>query len=136
MKTIRLCHSYFSVNLPLKVIIHILKDCVIHYVQIYTNIFLLHTAFCVYLAQQRSNSQKCLTCYRDATPNKQECIPVGCIPSTEVAIGGVSAQGVCLPGVFLPREWVSAQGSVPGGLPQCMLGYTPHLVDRILDTHL
>ena len=39
---------------------------------------------------------------------KQECIPVGCIPSVAVAVGGVSARGlpaggVCLGGC-LPRR--------------------------------
>ena len=76
----------------------------------------------------------------------QECIQVGCIPTTSVAILGVSAKGVsavgvcpagvypggCLPGgcpegVYLG---VSAhRGYTPSGSrgrhPHCMLGYTP-----------
>ena len=52
---------------------------------------------------------------------KQECIPVGCVPSAAVAVcwgGGVSAQwGVCLeggvcPGGCLPRG-VSVRGCMP-----------------------
>ena len=61
--------------------------------------------------------------------NKQECIPVGCIPSAAVAVGG--GGGVC-PSVY----WdMSTRGgvypsacwdmSVQGGLAQCMLGYAP-----------
>ena len=60
---------------------------------------------------------------------KQECIPVGCIPSAAVAIwgggclsrwsvcpGGVSAQGGCLPRGVSARGCVSAQGDKP---PHC-----------------
>ena len=47
--------------------------------------------------------------------HKNECIPVGCVPSTTVAVSG---GGVC-PGGLLP-----AQGEC---LTHCMLGYTPHL---------
>ena len=42
---------------------------------------------------------------------KQECIPVGCVPSVAVSVGG---GGVCRGG----SAW-------EGCLPQCMLGYTP-----------
>ena len=84
--------------------------------------------------------------------SKQECIPVGCVPSAAVASvggGGVWPEGDVWPGeggVCLPRgasdqggmsaQGVSAQGDVcPGGcLPQCMLRYTPP-VDRILNIH-
>ena len=38
---------------------------------------------------------------------KQECIPVGCVPSAAVAVSGVG--GVCLGGC-LPRGELSAQG--------------------------
>ena len=86
--------------------------------------------------------------------SKQECIPVGCVPSALVAVGvgvsargvfaqgdvcpGVSAQGgVCLgsgvsPGVCLPIRGVSTQGvsaPVHGEI------HTPPM-DRILDTRL
>ena len=49
---------------------------------------------------------------------KQECIPVGCVPSAAVAVpGGVCLGGVCLiGGVCLPRG-VSAKGvadTLPG----------------------
>ena len=37
---------------------------------------------------------------------KQECIPVGCVPSAAVAISG----GGCLPGGCLPRAGVSSRG--------------------------
>ena len=52
--------------------------------------------------------------------NKQECIPVGCIPSTAVAVSGwgVSAQEGgrgCLPGGCLPRGGVCARGCLPKG---------------------
>ena len=70
--------------------------------------------------------------------NKQECIPVGCVPSATVAAGegvvsapgGVWETGGCLPDGCLP----SGGGGLPRGvfarggegcLPQCMLGYTP-----------
>ena len=37
--------------------------------------------------------------------NKQECIPVGCLPSAAVAVGGVSSRGY-LPGggVYAPLD--------------------------------
>ena len=76
---------------------------------------------------------------------QQECIPVGCVLSAVVAIGGMSGQGGvwsggsvcpegCLPKGCLPGE-MSAQAVlsrgvysilhwVTGCLPQCMLGYT------------
>ena len=42
----------------------------------------------------------------------QECIPVGCVPSTAVSVyPGRGLSGGCLP---------------RGCLPQCMLGYIPH----------
>ena len=74
---------------------------------------------------------------------KQECIPVGCVPSAAVAIcwgggclpGGVSAQRGCLPrggvcpGVCLPGG-VSAQGAgVSAGV--CLADTPP--VDRMTD---
>ena len=59
---------------------------------------------------------------------RQECIPVGCVPSAAVAVcweGGICPRGVCPGGgVCLPRGWclpgrgVSAQGEgcvCPGG---------------------
>ena len=63
----------------------------------------------------------------------QECIPVGCVPSAAVAVcwGGVSARG-CLPGGCLPGG-VCLEGVCPGGLPKCMLGYTPPPVNRMTD---
>ena len=94
---------------------------------------------------------------------KQECIPVGCVPSAAVAAGGclprgVSARGVCpvgcvptgvfaqggcipactMQGVCIPA--CTGQGCVSQHvlagrcLLQCMLGYIP--LDRILDTRL
>ena len=39
--------------------------------------------------------------------SRQECIPVGCVPSAAVTISG--REGVC-PGECLPGEGVSAQG--------------------------
>ena len=87
---------------------------------------------------------------------KQECIPVGCVPSAAVAIGGGSApvHAEILPGGVCPSAcWDTAQGVsapvhaeiLPGGsapvhagilprvcVPQCMLGYTPP-VKRITD---
>ena len=44
--------------------------------------------------------------------DKQECIPLGCIPSTAVAISGVGLPRGCLPGV----------GCLPGGvcLGECL----------------
>ena len=64
---------------------------------------------------------------------KQECIPVGCVPSAAVAITG---GGVC--------HGVSAQGGAsaqmdvhPRVYPSMQWGRHPlPLVDRILDTHL
>ena len=44
---------------------------------------------------------------------KQECIPVGCVPSTAVAVSG----GIC------PRGGVSAQGCLPEGV--CPVGCLP-----------
>ena len=70
---------------------------------------------------------------------KLESIPVGCVPSAAVAVGGVSAPVHA----GIPAGWVC--------LPQCMLGYLPagwgvsaqvHAgihpppVNRILDTRL
>ena len=71
-------------------------------------------------------------------PSKQECIPVGCIPSGAVAVFGGRGGGICLPagvsvyggcvclGVCLSMWVVSAMGEG---------GYTPP-PDRILDTRL
>ena len=69
---------------------------------------------------------------------KQECIPVGCVPSAAVAVGG---GGVCPSACWDTARGVSAPvhaGILPGGsalvhagillrvcVPQCMLGYTP-----------
>ena len=75
---------------------------------------------------------------------KQECIPVGCVPSTAVAVSGVG--GVCLEGSCLPRVGVCPKGwSLPRGgvcpkgwsLPRGLSagGCTPP-PDRILDTRL
>ena len=49
---------------------------------------------------------------------KQECIPVGCVPSAAVAVsgGGVVCLGGCLPGGVYPRG-VSAKEGGRGGLP-------------------
>ena len=77
---------------------------------------------------------------------KQECIPVGCVPSAEVTFergclprGCVSAQGVCVcpggvsAGGGVCPGGVFLVGCLPGGcLPQCMLGYTPP-VNRMTD---
>ena len=63
---------------------------------------------------------------------QQESIPVGCVTSAAVTIGG---GGVCLPGGCLPQCMLGylSQGCLPqcmlgympgGCLPQCMLGYT------------
>ena len=80
---------------------------------------------------------------------EQECIPVECVPSAAVAFGGGGCmpRGVVCPGGCLPRGSVCPGGDVwpgrsdwkcltggfvwprgvwLGGLPQCMLGYTPH----------
>ena len=70
------------------------------------------------------------------TQQKQECIPVGCVPSTAVAVGWVClGGGVCLPkAVCVCLGGVSALGvSAWGCLPEGV-----HLppVDRILDTRL
>ena len=67
--------------------------------------------------------------------DKQECIPVGCVPSAAVAVVGEG--GDCLGGVFLPGGGVCPGRSAVllgggGGLPQCMLGYTPP-VNRLTD---
>ena len=72
---------------------------------------------------------------------KQECIPVGCVPSASVAICG---EGMCLPrGVCLPGG-VFQGGCLPGGclpggclprgvcIPACTGADTP-LVDRMTD---
>ena len=76
----------------------------------------------------------------------QESIPVGCVPSTAVAMGVGRVclpRGVCLSGGCLPGREVSSQGCVcipactgQGGrcLPQCMLGYIHPHVDRMTDT--
>ena len=53
---------------------------------------------------------------------KQECIPVGCVPSAAVAGGQEDVSA---------REGVCVRGVCPGGVWQ-----TPPTVDRILDTRL
>ena len=73
--------------------------------------------------------------YRQAHTHKQECIPVGCVPSAAVTAGGgvvcrggVSAQGVSA------RGWVSARGCLPGGISQHALRQTPSSpADRMTD---
>ena len=65
--------------------------------------------------------------------SQQECIPVGCVPSTAVAVMGDGTGGVCL-------EW-GGGGCLPSGclprgcLPRGVSG-RHHAVDRILDTCL
>ena len=68
--------------------------------------------------------------FRQNCPVKQECIPVGCVPSPAVVIWGVCWEG-CLTGGCLLG--VSVQGGcLPGGCPsQCMMGYIPSPVNRI-----
>ena len=45
--------------------------------------------------------------------HKKECIPVGCVPSTAVAVcRGMSSQGVCLPARGCLPKGVSAHGGV------------------------
>ena len=85
--------------------------------------------------------------------DKQECLPVGCVPSVSVAIfvergvllrwclprrrcvsprGCLPRRGVCLPRGFLPRVGVSVQGMcLPRGCfcPE-VKGCTPPPVDR------
>ena len=81
--------------------------------------------------------------------NQQENIPIGCVPSSAVAVGGgvvcpgVSARRRCLPGGGVCPEEVPARGCLPGrgvsaqgGVSQHALRQTPPPVDRILDTHL
>ena len=80
------------------------------------------------------------TCYS----NKQECIPLGCIPSAAVAIsgGGVSAYGGVRPGGCLPRGCVCPGRCLPMGcvclegmcIPACNGADTP--VNRVPDTCL
>ena len=62
---------------------------------------------------------------------KQESIPVGCVPSAALAVGG---GGVC-PGGEVSAWGVSAWGCLPRGVSQHALRQTPP-VDRILDTRL
>ena len=62
---------------------------------------------------------------------QQECIPVGCVPSAAVAVGGVCLPGGCITactgrGVSAPVHAGIQRGvSAKGCLPQCTLGYTP-----------
>ena len=53
------------------------------------------------------------------TTNKQECFPVGCVPSAAVAVGKYLTGSVCPGDVYSNMHWVG------GCLPQCMLGCTP-----------
>ena len=66
--------------------------------------------------------------------DKQECIPVGCVPSAAVAIsGGVSAWG-CLPRGVSARWGVCLGGlSAQRGVSQHELGQTPLPMNRITD---
>ena len=93
---------------------------------------------------------------------KQECIPVGCVPSAAVTVGGgvcfpggvLSDRAVCFLGVYFLGEGVCFPGVLSGGCASragggCLpLGYVytsmhwgrhttppPH-VDRILETRL
>ena len=70
---------------------------------------------------------------------KQECIPVGRVPSAAVVVGGCLPGGDSAPG--MSAQLVSTQGGIRlgcllggvcrGCLPQCMLEYTPP--NRITD---
>ena len=57
---------------------------------------------------------------------KQECIPVGCVPSPSVAISEVG-HGGCLRGCYTTREDTPKADTLLGRhpLPHCMLRYTP-----------
>ena len=55
--------------------------------------------------------QSSISDFKPETKKKQQCITVGCVPSTAVAVGGGCLHwGGCLPGGCLPR-W----GVCPGG---------------------
>ena len=83
---------------------------------------------------------------------KQECIPVGCVPSAAMAIylggclhrgrgclprrrGCLPKRGVASPGGVCPGS-VCPQGVCPGVVCLARRVYTSHPVDRIFDTHL
>ena len=66
---------------------------------------------------------------RRGRPIKQECIPVGCVPSSAVTAGGGGGFWGCLPG-----GCVCPGVCLPGGcIPACTEADTPSPVDRRTD---
>ena len=66
---------------------------------------------------------------------KEECIPVGCVPSAAVAVGGRGGEtGVCLGGC-LPRGVVSAGEGCPLGGGGSCLPRSVQNVDRLTDVY-